>query len=308
MRFVHRLLGYSSLDELKDEVVPYLMAGLEEGDTVFVNLALPSIIALESAIGPDAARVRWTDTYEWVPHPGRRLRAIEDLIAAHEKDGGGRLRFVGECAFPPAPVEVLQEWNRFDAALNYALAGANVDMLCVYDENVLPAGVLADVQLCHPHLGTDIDPSTNSRYLPPEMLLRHLGSSDLCLPADATTVHVTSPRAARRFVRRELGSGRLTSDQLDDMAIVATELVTNAWRAEAATVQVSCWNTPSGAAVQVDDDGPGLVDPLAGYRRPRAGSATGRGLWMSRQLADVMETKGGPDGTSIRVEVLAIGV
>lgn len=54
---------------------------------------------------------------------------------------------------------------------------------------------------------------------------------------------------------------------------------------------------------QVDDRGPGVADALAGYRPPAGATVQGRGLWITRQLVDLLEVVPTPTGTSVRVRV-----
>ena len=90
----------------------------------------------------------------------------------------------------------------------------------------------------------------------------------------------------------------------EDLAVVVSELVTNAWKADATSVSLACWQVPYGVVVQVDDDGVGLDAPLAGYRRPSPRQEGGRGLWITRQLTDAVEIASSPAGTSVRVHVV----
>jgi anti-sigma regulatory factor (Ser/Thr protein kinase) len=81
---------------------------------------------------------------------------------------------------------------------------------------------------------------------------------------------------------------------------VVTELVTNAWQVGAPSIEVWCWRDGGELGIQVDDDGPGLRDPLAGYRRPKKAVTGGRGLWIARQMADILEIASSERGTSVR--------
>ena len=49
-------------------------------------------------------------------------------------------------------------------------------------------------------------------------------------------------------------------------------------------MSVTLWANLNRIVVQVIDDGPGGVDPLAGYQLPELGGALG--LWVARQQVD----------------------
>lgn len=295
---------YSSPGELLDAVVPFVRAGLDAGEPVHLNLPPVHTGAVRDALGPDAGRVSWTDTYRWEPHPSRRQRAIEDLVDERLREGAAGLRYVGECAWPTGPDHLVSEWNRLDAVLNHSLAGRPVDMLCLYDSVSLAEAVIEEALCAHPHVGVGKASRVNDGYVPPEELVARLRPGELAPPAGAAREVVANTRAARSFLRRVLADRSLRPEQCDDAALVITELTANALNAGAGEVQAACWPEAHGLVVQVDDDGPGLSDPLAGYRRPDPESTSGRGLWMARQLADVVRFTSGPGGTSIRFEML----
>ncbi len=307
--FTHVALCHRSTAELAETLVPVLSGWLGMDDTVVVNLSSARLAALKAAMSGVADRVHWSDTRTWHPHPARRLRAIQELVDAEARHGGAPLRFVGECAFPASPPERVAEWGKFDAILNDALASAPVTMVCTYDVRALPAEAVCTVPRSHPLLG--LDPVTKStQYVEPAEYLSRGTTSLSPIPACAhRIVGRVTPGDARALVGTVLSSvaadpaSTLPSDAVEELAVATTELVTNAWQAGATSIGVSCWRTDGEAGVQVDDDGPGLDDPFAGYRRPSPGATGGRGLWISRQLTDLLEVASGPAGTSVRVRV-----
>jgi anti-sigma regulatory factor (Ser/Thr protein kinase) len=302
-RFVHTAVCHHTDDEFVGAVLPFVAEGLGRNDAVYVNLAPMRLEALRTALGRDEARVWWSDTRQWHPHPSQRLRAIRELVDAACSDGPRPLRFVGECAWAEGPAELTYEWERFEAVLNHALGDAPVTMVCVYDAATLPAGVLERVASTHPLLGAGpFHPSP--AFLGAEPFLARHAHGPLSVPDDAwrSGARVT-PTEARGRVRSLLLAGTLSPEVLDDIAVIVTELVTNAWAAGASAVECFCWHDADWVSVQIDDDGPGLADPLAGYRRPTSGVEEGRGLWIARQLADLVQIECRPDGTSVRARL-----
>ncbi|MGH8979906.1 MAG: ATP-binding protein, partial [Acidimicrobiales bacterium] len=228
---------------------------------------------------------------------------IQELVDGVERHGRGRLRFVGECAYSPRPPDVIAEWERFDAVLNDALLDVPVSMVCVYDEQVLASDVVERAQCSHPHVGL-APPVENERYLTPAEYLAQRRGAALPAPEGATRLSGRpAPVNARALVNEVLGARGMARQTVHDAAVAATELVTNSWQAGATHVEVSCWHLDGEAGVQVDDDGPGLRDPLAGFRRPAPSDERGRGLWMVRQLADAVDIWPHDRGTSVRVRM-----
>lgn len=322
--FAHTAVCYRTTAELVDVVLPFVEEGLARTEPVWVNLSAERLAALKSALGRSGSRprppraspsgpeggVHWTDTHQWHPHPARRLRAIGDLVRVQERHHPRRLRFVGECALPEGPPALVEEWERFDAVLNDALAGAPLTMVCTYDAKVLPAEVLERVQASHPTLGVTT-PITNSQYVPPDQFCARAREPFALRPEGARYAGPkATPAEARSLVRAaarpEAGDGTpVEQAAAEDLAICATELVTNSWRAGAGRIEVWCWGQGGEAVAQVADDGPGWADPLAGYRRPQADDESGRGLWVARQLADVLQIRTDASGTVIQVRMLA---
>lgn len=301
---LHTVLCHRSTAEAIDQLVPFVEEGLRFEDDVFVNLSAERANLLQSELGEEADRVRWSDTHHWYPHPARRLRAIHEIVDGVTRHGRGRLRFIGECAFSAGSPQMVAEWERFDAVLNHALGGVPMSMVCTYDVHQLPPDVVERARCSHPHVGL-VPPVENDGYLVPgEYLAQRRG---VPLPAPAEAVRISgqpSPLEARALVQKVLGGAGIRRQKVDDMAVAVTEVVTNAWQAGAGRVEVACWCVDGEAGVQVDDDGPGLRDPFAGYRRPAPSDERGRGLWMTRQLADVLDVWPHDCGTAVRLRLL----
>ena len=298
--FLHRTVFPNSSSELLDDLVPFVREGLAGGAAVYVNLGPDLLAAAQQALGKDGSRVGWSNTFEWQPHPARRLRAIGDLVR-HELEGGAPyLRFLGEFPWTASRRE-LDEWARFDAVLNEALRDVPLEMLCVYrseiDDDIINYALRA-----HPYLGAT-SMAARDAYVPPENLLQESLAVELRVPEGAARLSLKAPLGIRGTLRSAPQLASLEADQMADLLIAVTELVTNGFRAGAETVDVSWWPEPSAVAVQVDDDGVGLSDSLAGYRRPTPDAPAGRGLWMVRQLTDVLLVSSRGEGTSVRIEM-----
>lgn len=298
----HTFVAHRAADELTASVVPFVRAGLAAGRPVYVNVAHTHLALLQDAVGGDAQRVTWTDTDEWIPHPARRLRAIEDLLAA-EAAAGRQVSFVGTCAWPTGPAPLVREWERFDAALHDVLVEHAASMLCVCDATIVPPDVVERCRGFHPELG--VDPlEENPAHVAPAAFLAESRASALPIPEHAARlVGQITPGTARRFLHDVTGEDALAHAHRDELTVVLSELVTNSCQAGSQTITVAFWRDTHGVALQVDDDGTGFEAPLAGYRRPPAESEGGRGVWIARQLADVVEVVPRAPGMSVRVHL-----
>jgi anti-sigma regulatory factor (Ser/Thr protein kinase) len=92
-----------------------------------------------------------------------------------------------------------------------------------------------------------------------------------------------APSAARSYVARQLGEGAVPPGlQLDDVVLVASELVTNAVRAGADWVQLTLRTSRRRLDLVIEDDAPGL--PVLASADDEA--VSGRGLGIVDQLTD----------------------
>ena len=80
------------------------------------------------------------------------------------------------------------------------------------------------------------------------------------------------------------------------------EAVTNALQHGAPPVRVRAWTVDGVARVQVHDRGRTPIPATAGYHRPPPGHGHGHGLWVARQLADVITTHTDDAGTVITLD------
>lgn len=297
----HTMFVYREADELVEAIAPVLRDALGARQRVVVNIRDERMAPLSAALGDAASRIEWSDTYAWMPHPARRLHAIEELVEAQRAQGGQGLFFVGECAWPRAPESLVREWERFDVVLSETLTGAPASMLCLYDASVLGPSIIEHARQTHPQHGCGPTMIANPRYTDAVTALKRLAPGDLAVPEGAPCLmQVREARAARAFVATYLKRTDLQHDQREDLIVVTSELVTNSLKAAAEEISVAVWESDGGVAVQVDDDGRGISDPFAGHHRPQREATGGRGLWMARQLCDVVEISSRPNRTAVR--------
>ncbi len=63
------------------------------------------------------------------------------------------------------------------------------------------------------------------------------------------------------------------------------------------------WAGPQTMVCEVSDTGAGLRDPLAGRLPSGRSTARGRGLWLARQVCDLVEVRSAPAGTTVRLHL-----
>jgi anti-sigma regulatory factor (Ser/Thr protein kinase) len=212
---------------------------------------------------------------------------------------------VGEVDF--GTQEMWDEWTRFEAIVNVALAPYPLSSVCAYDTGTLPALILTAAQATHPNVLTAAGREQNVGYRDPLAVLRGLRPNpptaieadplrfvtDLTAPADLAGL--------RRGLRAALTTAGVSSAVIDDVLAAVTETCTNALMHGRPPVSVRVWT--SGGVVQctVTDHGDGFDLPLAGYLPPADPGAAGAGLWLARHTVDRVSSARTPDGFTVRL-------
>jgi anti-sigma regulatory factor (Ser/Thr protein kinase) len=287
----HDALFYGSDAEFVGGLVPFLTDGLARGEAAVAAVTGQNIALLRDALGADSAAVTFIDCDDWYQRPTSTVAGWRRLLADATARGHGFIRLVGEVAFGPADRHVT--WTRYESALNAVFAGAPAWIVCPYDTRALPAAVLDGARRTHPTV-TDPVRRDNERYQPPERLLTSLpepappagGPPVLVL---ASVVSVTDLR--HRVAGAVRAGGWLSTDRLDDLLIVLTEVASNGLRHGRGRREFRLWAQGWGVVCEMLDEGPGPADPLVGYRPPDDASDGGRGLWIAQQLSDGLSVR-----------------
>jgi anti-sigma regulatory factor (Ser/Thr protein kinase) len=96
----------------------------------------------------------------------------------------------------------------------------------------------------------------------------------------------------------------LTPSRLSDLVLAISELAGNSLRHHGWRREIQVWHTRGEIICQVADTGQ-LIDPLAGYRPApdELMGVGGTGLWLVNQVCDLVQTRTGPAGTTIRLHM-----
>jgi anti-sigma regulatory factor (Ser/Thr protein kinase) len=109
--------------------------------------------------------------------------------------------------------------------------------------------------------------------------------------------------ALRSSVAAHAGHLGASTQAVQRALIVASELATNVVRHGGGRGRLRLWAAGGRLHCEVSDSGHGLADITAGTERPAPTTPGGRGLWISRQLADEFAIESGPDGTTARFAI-----
>jgi anti-sigma regulatory factor (Ser/Thr protein kinase) len=293
-------------EELLTATLPFLDAGLDEGDLVAISCPPGRAELLRRELGDRAdgltedPRISTLDL-----RAPDALSAMRSLLTRAASGGSGRLRVVGEPSFGPAP-RTWRERQRYESAVNVLLAGAPVDALCLYDRRVLPGEVVDSACATHPTVVVDGVHQDNPSFQRPADYL-----AQLPLPRepveDAPPVFVVDEAAALAPLRHQLAAVLAAHvpdrDRGEDLHLAVSEIAANAFRHGVPPVSARVWADGERVVCTITDRGTGYDDPLAGFQPAHGAdlSRGGMGLWLARKLWDHVDLLPGPAGLTVRL-------
>lgn len=284
-------------------MAPYVSDGLANDEAVFVAARGDYLSPLKDALGRDADRAEWADTFDWHPHPARRLHAFHEFVTERLEDGVKRIRLAGEPVWPDGPPEMVLEWQRYESVLNTVLAPYPVTLMCLYDAAHLDPTLLQSACVTHRAIRRGAYDSRSDVFEDPADLLRRWTYPREAPPRGASGRALSDASGGRRFLEEHALQAGLDEERTMELCLAANEILTNAFvHARGGTIHA--WVDGDRFVCQVDDEGPGIGDPLAGYRPPAEDREGGRGIWIARQLVDLLHISPSASGTSVRMYML----
>jgi anti-sigma regulatory factor (Ser/Thr protein kinase) len=104
-------------------------------------------------------------------------------------------------------------------------------------------------------------------------------------------------------VRAHATAASLPRARVSEVVLAAHEVAMNALVHGRGQGLVRVFEADGEFVCEVEDSGPGMVDTSAGLVPPEPGCPTGRGLWMARQLCELVEIESSAAGTLVRLRV-----
>lgn len=303
--FRHQALLYDSIDGLASVVTPSLRVALSQRDPVVVIMNRDNAEVLGAALGELAQQLEWLDSSPWQRRMGARFDAVLTFLADRSAEGRP-----ARIVYDRAPGEdlpgTLREYLRYEAVTNIAFGEFRTPVLCLWDRRRYSASALESVYRTHPELIEDGGAVRSPRYTEPEAYLAEGDRTlQLELPEMTEMRHGLPALTALADLRRALqqwargwGMGREASE---DLAMGVHEVAVNAIEYGRTPAEAVAWREPEGLVCEVSDGGTGPPEALSGYLRPPVGQSRGRGLWLARRLADLVEVSTHPPWTRIRL-------
>lgn len=306
MPYRHEALFFASQEALLEASVPWLRGGLDAGEAIALACDAENNAALAAALG-DHPAVRVLAQERIYLKAVDAVAFYHDLITTTVAAERARVRVLGEVAFDTS-ARGWEEWLRFEAVCNHALAPLPLWSVCAYYTPDLPQSLVDTALATHPWLRTPDGTAPNPDYVPPARLLNGAGQSlptPNGEPAVLALAHAGDLAELRHWLRARLDDEGTTGETGETVVLAVDEVAGNGLRHGRPPVRVTLWLTPTHILCDVSDRGPGITDPLAGYTPPDPLllAEHGAGLWLTRRLCDEVTTARRGDGFTVRLTI-----
>ena len=301
-RFFHRAAIYDTQAELLEIAVPLIEQARRRASPVVLAVATSTERLIREVVG-EAGLARLA-----APEP--ELRRSGQTVAVR------RARELRELTDREGPIVVIAQhdpdmglldgraWIETDAALNLALTAMPVTMTCLYRDPLNPV-LSAAARWNHPlWVREDGSVEQNPDHRDPSEVLTacpagvpaSLGTADRELTF--TPWQLADLRTAVGEAARAAG---LSPHRADDFVLAVNEVAGNAVEHGYGTGLFQLWLRPRVLTCEVHDSGV-LGNPLPGMRLPHPAEHRGRGVWIARQLCDLLHVWADHDGTHVRLQ------
>ena len=306
--FDHTALIVESDGALRRRLLPVLEDHLVAAEPVLMVLAEHTEQVMRDALGHRAGALEWAETGAFDQRLGFVYEGFRRYLQ-RQHDAGRRVHVIAEPDVRTdldAPVDRVAASLSYESVSNEEYAAYGCPVTCLWDSRRHPAIVIEEVRSLHEHELTDEGRRRSPTFTDPATYLR--GRADVAMTSPPLTVDLD----LRLFERADLEMSRAAvgewsrdcgfSEQASgDMVIATAEVVANGFVHGTPPVRVRSWRHRDTLIVQVDDNGARPVPPAAGYRLPDDVAGGGMGMWLARQLADVVITFTTHESTSVRL-------
>lgn len=300
-QFIHRAAFYASHDELLAVAVPVVEDALRRDIPVALIASSPTEARLRQVLNGASGLIH-------LPPPEPLLRGSGQAVVTQ------RARELRELTDWAGPISVISEhhqyrpginataWVEADAAMNVALSTLPISMTCLYPTGLGPQ---ADaLRWNHAYLvdrdGT-VRENTDCRS-PVDVLAMHPVSAPVSLgkPHKEMTFSPWQLIDLRTMVTEATVTAGLGTDRADDFVLAVNEAASNAVEHGYGIGLLQLWQQDDQLICEVHDTG-SLDEPLPGLRPPHPSSLRGRGMWIARQLCDLLHVWTDSYGTHVRL-------
>ncbi|WP_127504718.1 MEDS domain-containing protein [Actinoplanes solisilvae] len=296
------------VDETIERVlVPQLRRQVAARESVLMVVGDQTAAIVRDRLGRDADTLLWAPTDRFYQRLGftyaRFLRYLRDQHARQRT-----VHLVTEpdlVTVPETSVDRAAAYLGYEAMANSMFSGYGCPITCIWHNRQQAAPVIDGIRQVHPQEWTTKGAVDNPGYAAPSEYVNRRTQPPMPAPPpvtdlDLTVRHVGEVALGRSALARWAQSQHFVPTAIGQVVSAASEVITNGVHHGRPPVRVRAWNEDGTLIVHVDDRGCRPIPADAGYRPP-ASPADSTGLWVARQLADVLLTHTGDGRTAVRL-------
>jgi anti-sigma regulatory factor (Ser/Thr protein kinase) len=106
----------------------------------------------------------------------------------------------------------------------------------------------------------------------------------------------------RALVLKHAREAGLAEGRANDLVLAVSEVAANTLRHTQSSGTLAMWHDDDEVVCEIHDEGT-IADPLVGSRRPAPDANGGHGLWIVRQVCDLVELTSNATGTTVRMHM-----
>jgi anti-sigma regulatory factor (Ser/Thr protein kinase) len=129
-------------------------------------------------------------------------------------------------------------------------------------------------------------------------------SQPLPAPTNDAMYHTyrTDLSQVRALVFQHAREAGLTDGKANDLVLAVSEVAANTLRHTQSSGTLAIWHDHDEVVAEIHDEGT-IADPEVGRRKPAPGASGGHGLWIVRQVCDLVELTSDANGTTVRMHM-----
>jgi anti-sigma regulatory factor (Ser/Thr protein kinase) len=309
--FRHEALLYRGDREFVEQIAPFVIDGIANGEPTLVMVSGPKIEALRDHIGAGDGLVQYRDMEVVGGNPARIIPAWDAFAVSWAQRGVARMRGVGEPIWPGRAAVHIDECHWHEALINTAFAQVQgFWLVCTYDAAGLDPGIVLEARTTHPLITHSGSPNSNQPHGTPVGFVVPTAplASPLAEPDDviaAMTFEARTLSELRALVGAVGARARLSPGRLDDLVLAVSEVATNSITHGGGRGVARIWMDGGDVVCEVSDRGV-INDPLVDRQQPGADPSKPRGLWTANQLCDLVQLRSSREtGSVVRLLVHA---
>jgi anti-sigma regulatory factor (Ser/Thr protein kinase) len=106
----------------------------------------------------------------------------------------------------------------------------------------------------------------------------------------------------RALVLKHAREAGLAEGRANDLVLAVSEVAANTLRHTPSSGLLAIWHNTDEVVCEIHDEGR-ITDPEAGRHKPAPDASGGHGLWIVRQVCDLVELTSDANGTTVRMHM-----